>query len=336
MEDHHKSVKIRKQKVKRSVERIQIKSGKDIPDHALLGKVIFTAGKNYIVVDENNVEFECIVSGTISTEHGKASVLAVGDNVQFLPPDDERGINYGSVISVETRESWLSRKPLIGIREDVLAVNADHLLIIMSADNPIYNTRLIDRLLVAAQIGNLNVSLCINKVDLYDVSMLKKELAHYKKIVDKLFFVSCHKNYGIDELVKYLNSKKTIFAGPSGVGKSTVLNKILGYDAQKIQTVSDKWKKGKHTTSSARLYKISDDFTIIDTPGIREFGIVNIDKEELTLYFREFEDCYEHCKFMPCSHTHEPGCEVKDAVERGKINFDRYQSYINIYESLKD
>jgi ribosome biogenesis GTPase len=335
MEEEQKPIIPRKQKGKRSLERIQLKSSKPIPVHAVSGIISSIVGKNYIIQTDDSHEYECIASGTISSKHGKASILSVGDKVSFLPAELDKGINYGSIIYVETRKSWLSRKPLIGVREDVVAVNADLLLIIMSADNPIYNTRLIDRLIVSALVGNLKPAICINKIDLMELSILNNELKIYRQIGCPLIFVSAHSGYGIDELKEFLKGQKSIFAGPSGVGKSTILNKILGYNIQKIQDVSAKTSKGKHTTSSGRLFRIDDEYSIIDTPGIREFGIVNITKEELTLYFKEFADYYELCRFMPCSHTHEPGCEVKSAVENGKINEERYISYVNIYETLK-
>jgi ribosome biogenesis GTPase len=335
MDQEHKTIIPRKQKGKRSLERIQIKSNKLIPIHAVSGIISSIVGKNFIVQAENLLEFECIVSGTIYSEHGKASILSVGDKVSFLPPDLEKGINFGSIIYVETRKSWLSRKPLIGVREDVVAVNAEILMIIMSADNPVYNTRLIDRLIVSALVGNLKPALCINKIDLMDIAVLNSDLKIYRQLGCPVIFVSAHSEIGIDELKLFLHGKHSIFTGPSGVGKSSILNKILGYPVQKIQDVSTKTSKGKHTTSTGRLFRIDDNCSIIDTPGIREFGIVNIKKEELTLYFKEFADFYEHCRFMPWSHTHEPGCEVKSAVERGKITEERYISYVNIYETLK-
>ena len=325
-------------KYKRSSERILVKEFTPVNDKYFSGRVISVAGKNFIIKCLDQVvdfkEIECVASGTFYSNHDNSTILTVGDYVKFSIDTNFKSKLMGRIHSVETRSSWLSRKPLIGIREDVIASNAEFAGIICSCDEPFYNTRLIDRLIVASEIGNLKPFIIMNKTDLSDLKMVRQDMRIYKKLGYPVFFISLIKVDGLDELNKFLTGKEVILIGASGVGKSSLINFLMKDQIQKIAVISNKSNKGKHTTSHAKLFNISDELHIIDTPGIREFGIVKINKEELTLYFHEFLDFYEHCRFMPCTHTHEPGCEIKLAVENGKISQARYQSYLNIFDSI--
>jgi ribosome biogenesis GTPase len=142
------------------------------------------------------------------------------------------------------------------------------------------------------------------------------------------------KNRGIKELISFLEGKKTVIIGQSGVGKSTFINSLFGEEIQKTNEISDWSSKGKHTTSFIQLFDYNNKFEIIDTPGIKEFGIWGLQKEDLTHYYPEFHVFNDECKFKPCSHIHEPGCKVIEALENDEILPERYQSYLNIYESL--
>jgi len=321
-------------KYKRTSQRILVKNENSIDYKGKTGRVIAVAGKNYLVKPDiaDSVLIECIPAGTIKSKHGQASLVAVGDSVQYL--EIEQG-SLGKITSIEERKTWLSRKPIFGIRDDVVAVNSEYLLIIMSAANPRYNKRLLDRLIISAKIGNMIPLICINKIDLAEPGEILEDLYVYDNLNYIIFLTSVTDNHGIDDVKSFLRDKEALLIGPSGVGKSSLINKIAGRNIQNTNEISDKTSKGKHTTSSARIINIDDNLTIIDSPGIREFGIVNITKEELTLYFDDFEPYYEKCRFMPCSHTHEPDCEIIRAVETGRIDFERYESYLNIYSSME-
>ena len=322
---------------KQTLKSTLVKKQGKVPGNALPGRVISVTGKNFLVgITQNDILkfIECISAGTIQTEHEESSLIVVGDFVKIIPPNEFADEKLGKIIWVETRKTWMSRKPLLGYEEDIIAANSEQLLIIMSAEFPVYNKRVIDRLIVAAEIGNLKTAICINKIDLGSSISVGKDLSAYKKIGYKIIYTSFLEKKGLKALEKYLKNKETILIGPSGVGKSSLVNCLLKSDIQKIKEISEKHLKGKHTTSAAKMFELPFGGRIIDTPGIKEFGIVKIEKEELTLYFHDFDDYYDNCRFMPCSHTHEPHCAVKEAVEAGLINEERYMSYLNIYDSL--
>jgi ribosome biogenesis GTPase len=322
-------------KYNRTEKRILVKESQFDVSSSIKGQLISQRGKNFIVKyfsSEFEVNYlECVASGTFYSSHGNSTLLAVGDFVNFSFIENT---DLGKIQSVNIRQSWISRKPLIGSREDVIASNVGYTAIIASADEPLLNTRLIDRIIVASEIGNIRPIIVVNKTDLLDMKFIRNEMSVYAQLGYKIFYVSVLNNFGLEPFAEFLKLKDTVFIGASGVGKSSLINYLIAQQEQKIVSVSQKWKKGKHTTSFSRIFQLDSDTTIIDTPGIREFGLVNIEKNELGLYFKEFENFYEHCRYMPCTHTHEPDCEVKNAVTNSKINQDRYQSYLNIFDSL--
>jgi len=209
------------------------------------------------------------------------------------------------------------------------------MLIFSSAADPFYNKRLIDRYLVAAIAGGLKPIIAINKSELIDNEILLEDLAVYQEMGIDLFLISVIEKTGLNELYKHLENNKTVITGQSGVGKSTFVNEILGNKQQTVGKISDSTAKGQHTTSFVRMFKAKNNTHIIDTPGIREFALHGISKHELPTYFIDFLEFHNQCKFTPCSHTHEPKCAVKNAVENGQINFERYESYLLLSESIE-
>jgi ribosome biogenesis GTPase len=261
---------------------------------------------------------ECIVAGAVNARNSDQSLVAVGDFVRFLKESaqvDQKIL--GMITEVEERKTKLARKPAGKkvVQEQVLVSNVDQLIILMSAADPFYNKRLIDRYLIVADKGELEPVICINKTDLMDEDFIREDLEAYEKL-------------------DILKDRTTVFSGPSGAGKSTVTNALLGNEAQATGGISRQTSKGTHTTTNAQMFALPGGGYIVDTPGIRELAAWQLDADELPFYFHEFDEYMHRCKFAPCTHTHEPGCAVKEAVENGEIDADRYQSYLQILESL--
>lgn len=331
---------IRKSK---SLKRTLIKAKGILPKDAIFGKIVATVGSLFIVKSDESY-FECIIGGTLISEYVSATLAATGDEVWFTLDDslDDSFANLkkGIIRKIGKRWTKLSRKlPGRIDAEQILASNADQVVIVMAAVNPFYNKRLIDRYQIAAELGDLKVIICINKIDLLNVDeikMIEEDLSVYKDLGDDIIFISAENGDRIDVLRNtYLKDKVSIFSGPSGVGKSTLVNQILGGHIQKVKAISETTAKGMHTTSFTKLFELPEGGSIIDSPGIREFALWDITQEELPLYFRDFQDYYLNCKYSGCTHIHEPGCAVIKALEDDKIQIDRYESYLNLYDSMK-
>jgi ribosome biogenesis GTPase / thiamine phosphate phosphatase len=324
-------------KFRRTPRRILIKKDGILTRNARKGIVVAAMGKAYLVEDtENGLLVDCSPAGTIISDNDITSLIAVGDYIYYSPGKTADGEELtGKIIKVEQRDYILSRKAVYIHGEHVVAANCAFLLIIMAAADPYYNKRLIDRFIVSAEQGDMKPAICINKMDLMDRDFIEEDMQIYRKLEIPIFYTSTVANQGIDELRNFLGSSSTVLSGPSGVGKSTIINHILGEEIQSIGDVSESSGKGMHTTSFVRMLKLPGGGSVVDTPGIREFGLIRMDKVELPLFFHDFDDYYNNCRYMPCSHTHEPGCAVKAAVEEGKIDPERYISYVNIYESIE-
>lgn len=326
----------------KSTKRTLIKSDRQKEIKSEKGIIVSNPGKNFLVVKHSDLKkwnydpIECVRGGTIISKNRESTIFTVGDIVDFTieatSPTQEK---IGKIIKVYPRKSFIARQSIRGYTGDVLGANIDKVLIFMSVNQPHFNKRLIDRILIASEIGNARSAICINKIDLDEMLVFLNELKAYKKLKIKIFTVSALKNEGIDALLKFFKNSITAVIGPSGSGKSTLLNSIFGKKVQRVGDLRHKQTKGKHTTSYSTMFFLRQGGAIIDTPGIREFGIIGIDKNDLCFYFKEFDKYYEECKFIPCTHTHEPGCKVKEAVERGLIDEDRYISYLNIYDSME-
>lgn len=298
------------------------------------GRVIASEVRQWIVQPDGTTsgEIVCLAGGTVQSLHEDASLIAVGDEVGFIR--DEKHPRKGMIVSVGKRHTKLSRRSVgKNASEQVLVSNAEQLLIVMAAAEPFYNRRLIDRYIIAAEKGNLTPIICINKIELMPEKMLREDMAIYKTLGIKTIFVSAETGKGIPTLERALRGKITVFSGPSGVGKSTIANLLLGEEMQETGEVSQRTWKGRHITTSAIMYPLTKGGFIADTPGLREFGLWDVNKDEAQFFFHEFDPYFPLCKYKWCSHTHEPGCAVIEALNKGEINPERYQSYVNILES---
>jgi len=331
--------KIENTSPKATVKRILVKQKGNISENAIPARVVAAEGRLFLVKAEMGITpqyYECLKAGRIISANSNSKLVAVGDQVKILPEKkiNNHKIGNATILAVDSRETFLSRKDIRTPEEQLIAANIDYLIIMASAQMPCYNTRFIDRLVVASELGGLTPVICINKMDLDDEKYVLSDMEVYQKLGIEVFLTSFTEGIGVSILKEFVSTKKSVIIGPSGVGKSTFINELLGKSIQKVSIVSSKTSKGKHATSFVRLFELLDGGEIIDTPGIREFALYGIDAEELTLYFHDFDDFYENCHFMPCSHTHEPGCAIKEAVDKEKISIVRYESYLNMYETL--
>ncbi len=240
---------------------------------------------------------------------------------------DERG----QVASIEERYSQLTRKDNLRRRlAQVIAANIDQVIIVTSVAEPNLKPSLIDRYIISAIRGNMSPLIIINKVDLTKERKALNEIIWiYKNLGIQVIEMSGINQKGIDELKEAMKGKASVFSGQSGVGKTTLINLIAGTDF-KTREVVEKTEKGVHTTTKSTLVKIDEETFCIDTPGIKSFSLWDVTTDELSQYFSDLQQFSSDCKFINCTHTHEPDCGVKKAVEEGKISQLRYDSYVTI------
>lgn len=318
--------------------KTRVKSGSAVSDRAVQGVVISPLGPKWLV-NTGSEFWVATVSGIVDAPK-ETTLVTVGDRVWIEPETEttEHGDKAGSIVKVEERTTVLSRKAAgVQKREQVLVANVEQLGIVMAAVLPGYNKRLIDRYLIAADKGDLRPFIVINKCDLLtdeDREDILDDLRTYWDLLQiPVLMVSAQTKEGLDALGEALADTSTLLTGPSGVGKSSLIN-MLTDARQRVGEISTKYLKGKHTTTSSLVIPLSSGGMVVDSPGIREFGIFELGKEELPFYFEEFTEFASECRFTPCSHTHEPGCAVKQSVEEGMIDEERYISYLNLMHDI--
>ncbi|MBP5365287.1 MAG: ribosome small subunit-dependent GTPase A [Bacteroidales bacterium] len=294
------------------------------------GTVIKSTGSHYVVRDEQGLSVECRVKGRMRLDNIKSTnPVAVGDYVEFAVEDGE-----GVIAELLPRRNYVVRRSTnLSKQTHVLAANVDQALLVVTVNYPITTTTFIDRFLASAEAFGVPVVIVFNKIDRYDEPQ-QAELDALKKIYSDMGYsvceVSAKNNEGLETVKQHLKDKISVIAGHSGVGKSTLINRIEPTLNLRTDDISEANNSGKHTTTNAEMHKFSFGGYVIDTPGIRGFGITNIEKEEISHYFRDIFKISDECQFCNCTHTHEPGCAVKNAVREGVLPASRYQSYLNI------
>lgn len=281
--------------------------------------------------------YDCRLAGKFRLEKKEVTnPIAVGDMIQFKLGED----GTGYIVEIEERVNYIPRQATHGKRgEQILISNIDRAWVVQSVISPRLNMGFIDRFLVTCEAYEIPAGIIINKMDLASekaVNVMDDISGLYQGLGYQVVRTSISDAKSISRLSDIIQNETSVFIGPSGVGKTSLLNAIdpdLGLKVGEISTYSD---KGKHTTTFATLIPLEIGGFVADTPGIREFGIVNITKPELSLFFPEMAEAREECKFYNCTHFHEPDCGVRTAFEDGKIDADRYHSYLNILESISD
>jgi ribosome biogenesis GTPase / thiamine phosphate phosphatase len=297
------------------------------------GLVTKVAGNIYTVLDPSGVFYSCRIKGKLRIKDLKSTnPVTVGDKITF---EFSENYNIGVIKEIKDRKNYIIRKSTnLSKLHQVIAANVDQAFLLVTLKDPITNIEFIDRFLVSAEAYNIPVVILFNKIDIYDDKILS-ELRKIKKIYSDIGYncieISVLKGINIDILLKLVSGKITVINGNSGVGKSLLIKRIDPKLSVKIGEISKFHKSGVHTTSYSEMYKIDHDGFLIDTPGIKGFGLIDFYKEEIYHYFPEIFNFSKYCKFNNCTHIHEPECAVLKAISSGYIAESRYASYCNLF-----
>lgn len=309
------------------------------------GLIVRTTGSWYNVLTDDGLSYDCRLRGNFRLRGSKqTNPIAVGDRVTFQLLDDGTGM----ITDIADRRNCIIRRATkLSKQTHVIAANIDQLCIVATLGFPRTSTGFIDRLLVTAEAYHIPAVIIFNKCDLYGTDDGTSQLwdihreikSIYESVGYPVYEVSAIQGTGIEQIKNLVSGKVSLFSGHSGVGKSALLNAIDPSLHLRTGEVSDWSLKGKHTTTFAEIFPIklshSDNQSfLIDTPGIKEFGMVDFTPEELSHFFPEMRSRLHNCHFANCTHRHEPGCAIKDAVDQGAISPERYQNYLNIIDSI--
>jgi len=284
------------------------------------------SGKNF---------YNCRIKGKLRLENSKStSPVVVGDNVNFIL--EIKNNNQGIIIEVKKRRNHIIRKSVkLSKQVQIIASNIDQIFLIITLNYPITFTQFIDRILVTAEAYKIPLNLVFNKMDLYssseknEIEILKKT---YESIGYKCLKISALDIGSVDKVSKLMNKKVNMIIGHSGVGKSTLINSISPNLSIKTSEISSLYKQGQHTTTYSEMFDLNNDIKIIDTPGIKGFGLVDMNSNDIGDYFPEFLNLKENCKYNNCLHLNEPNCAVLNALKNKRISDSRYKSYLNLID----
>ena len=296
------------------------------------GIVVKSTGSWITVRTQDGTRFECKLKGQFRIRDIKhTNPVAIGDRVQVEHPD---GDSHGMITHIRERENYIIRKATkLSKVSHIIAANLDHAFLVVTLAQPQTSNGFIDRFLLTAAGYYIPASLIFNKIDIYNAALMRilDELTDiYIKAGYPCYRVSAIRGDGVPDLREQLMGKVSLFSGHSGAGKSELIKAIDPTLNPRIGVLSEMHQKGMHTTTFAEMYEIPGNGFIVDTPGIKEFGLIDFDKSEIPRCFPEMDRLLPHCQYKNCSHTHEPGCAVKSGLESGVVSMLRYNSYLSI------
>lgn len=302
----------------------------------MIGTVYKSTGSWYTVKDENGQFVNCRIKGKFRIKGIKSTnPIAVGDKVEFQLEENADEVN-GVIHTIHDRKNYIIRKSVnLSKQTHIIASNIDVVFLLVTIDNPVTTTSFIDRFLVTAEAYGIEAILVFNKIDTLSHEASEEQLylqAVYSSIGYQCLRVSAVEGKGIEALKDLMRNRVSMFSGHSGVGKSTLINTLDANLNLKTAEISEQHQQGQHTTTFAEMFDLNFGAKIIDTPGIRGFGIVDMEPEEIGDYFPEFFALKEQCKFNNCLHREEPKCAVKEALDKDELPWSRYQSYLQILE----
>lgn len=301
------------------------------------GRVIKSTGSWYILQTESGEMVKARIRGKFRLDNIRhTNPIAVGDFVDFDLDKDGLGI----ITKIHERKNYIIRRSVnLSKKSHIIASNIDKAFLVVTVDNPKTSFGFIDRFLVTAEAYHIPVVILINKMDAYD-EILTEEVKYYRALYESIGYktmeISSKTGLGLEELKSELKGITSLIAGHSGVGKSTLMNVLHPELNLKTSAVSDFNQKGQHTTTFAEMYEWPFGGYCIDTPGIKEFGLVEMEKEEIQQYFPEIFELKSECKFDNCLHLNEPKCAVIEAVENGEIAPSRYENYLGFIEEIEE
>lgn len=331
------------------IKKIKFADGIIIPRHLKILKmdtatVVKHTGSHYLLTEPERWDlFPAVLRGRIRLKGSSATnPVAVGDKVRFerpsgLLPGENMSVENPAVITeVLPRKNYIIRKSTnLSRQSHIIAANLDRAFIVVTMDYPEVKLPFLDRILVTCEVYGIPAVIIVNKIDLYDAGH-KEMLTAFRNIYENAGYqvkeVSAVTGEGVDGLREMCRGSLSLFSGVSGVGKSSLIKALDPSLEPKTGEISEAHLQGRHTTTFYEMYRLATGGYIIDTPGIRGFGLVDVAKEEIALYFPEMLKVAGECRFAPCTHTHEPGCAVKAAVDAGEISPERYESYLGMLE----
>lgn len=302
------------------------------------GLVIKNTGSWYVVKTDNGTEINCKIKGNFRLKGIRTTnPIAVGDMVTILPNADGTAF----ITAIDTRKNYIIRRSSNLSKEaHIIAANVDQALLIVTLAHPVTSTTFVDRFLATAEAYRIPAVIVVNKIDLLsdeeDKEYLEAWCYLYKSIGYKVLEVSAETGEGIDKLNALLDEKITLLSGNSGVGKSTIINRIMPDLNLRTAEISTTHDTGMHTTTFSEMFPLPHGGYLIDTPGVKGFGTIDFDRNEVAHFFPEIFKTAQDCRFGDCTHTHEPGCAVLNALEESRIAQSRYNSYLSILEDSAD
>ena len=297
------------------------------------GVVLEGTGGVWRVRTTSGDDHEASLRGRLKKETDESRKLAVGDRV--MVEVDSRGTHW-AIDEILPRRSQLARRaPGGGQGERIVAANVDQVVVVFATTKPEPHRRMLDRFLVIAEANSLESRVVINKIELADRDKVEEQFSDYARAGYPVHLTSVKQRVGLEDLHRELAGRTSVLTGPSGVGKSSLMNAMYPGLDLRVGEISESVNKGRHTTVGALLHPLPDSGYVVDTPGLREIGMWGLSSVHLDECFREFRDVIFSCRFNNCTHRVEPGCAVQDAVEKGSISAERYDSYIRLREEIE-